>query len=88
VICYLPLPTIQTAYLHFQDELTDFGEKVLPLVRQYEAEAVASGEALRWPTYDNYPLPAEIEEETPVAKRVLEESDHQAEASKKVKVTA
>jgi hypothetical protein len=41
--------------LHFQDDLTDFGEKVLPLVREYEDAAIASGEALSWPTFDNYP---------------------------------
>jgi hypothetical protein len=31
----------------------------MPLVRKYEEEAIASGEADSWPSYDNYPPRAE-----------------------------
>jgi hypothetical protein len=27
----------------------------MPLVRKYEEEAIANGEAHSWPSYDNYP---------------------------------
>jgi hypothetical protein len=31
----------------------------MPLVRKYEEEAIANGEADFWPSYDNYPPRAE-----------------------------
>jgi hypothetical protein len=49
----------QTCFLHFQDDIVQFGEQVLPLVRKYEQEAVDSGEARLWPSFDNYPVPKE-----------------------------
>ncbi|KAL1413246.1 hypothetical protein Q8F55_001000 [Vanrija albida] len=50
---------ILTAFLHFQDEVAEFGDHVLPLVRQYEQEAIDSGEYEAWPTYENYPVDPE-----------------------------
>ena len=49
----------QTCFLHFQDDVVQFGEQVLPLVRQYEQEAIDNGEAKLWPTFDNYPVQKE-----------------------------
>ena len=33
----------------------------MPLVRKYEEEAIANGDADSWPSYDNYPPRAEVE---------------------------
>ena len=33
-------------FLHFQEELEEFGEKVIPIVRELEAEALRSGDPL------------------------------------------
>ena len=33
-------------FLHFQEELKEFGEKVIPIVRELEAEALRSGDPL------------------------------------------
>jgi len=32
----------------------------MPLVRRYEEEAIANGDADSWPSFDNYPPKAEL----------------------------
>ncbi|KAK4686737.1 dimethylsulfone monooxygenase, partial [Tremellales sp. Uapishka_1] len=81
----LGVDLVLTAYLHFQEEIVEFAEKVMPLVRKYEEEAIASGEASKWPTFDNYPA---LSNGTNGAKREgQDEGEDVASATKKSKIT-